>query len=291
MTLTALLLTLGCALAWAGFDAQRKAMVGHLSPVGVTTAMAILQFPVFALWAWATSDAWPEPGYWLPGAGVMVFNLCACVLFFEALRRSPLSATVPLLAFTPVFTTLLAFGLLDERVTHLQAGGIALVVLGAFWLNAAPGEVHRPRQVLASIVRESGSWLTIVVASLWSVTTVLDKIALQHTSIGMHVLVQLVALLAVMVGWMAFRGTLGELRVVRRRPWLFAAATVTGSVALALQLQAILIAYVGLVEAIKRAFGVMASLVAGRVWFGERISAVRFLAAFAISTGVWLVVM
>ena len=52
-------------------------------------------------------------------------------LYMKAIRRSPLSLTLPYLAFTPVFNTVTGYVLLGETVTLQGFSGIALVVSGA----------------------------------------------------------------------------------------------------------------------------------------------------------------
>ncbi len=290
MSLFALLLTIGCALAWATFDAQRKGLVRHLTPVAVTAALAISQLPLFTAWALYDGRFVIGPGYWLPGAGVLVANVMASVLFFEAVRRSPLSATVPLLSLTPVFSAVFAAIWLGELLTSAQWAGIAMVVCGAFILNARTAELGRPLALLKALGREPGSPLMVGVAALWSATAVADKVSMQHTSVAMHAAVQVAALAAVLLVWMARRGTLPELGAVRRCSRLFGLATIVGCLALGLQLTAITMAHVGLVEAIKRALGVVAAVIVGRLVFGEQITAIKAMAALGIAAGVALVV-
>ena len=165
-----------------------------------------------------------------------------------------------------------------------------MVVAGAFALNARRRDLGKPLAMLRGLGREPGGPLMIAVAALWSATAVADKVSMQHTSVAMHAAVQVAALAAVLLVWMTTRGTLSELGSVRKCLHLFSLATVIGCFALALQLTAITIAHVGLVEAIKRAFGVVAAVVVGRVIFGEEITAVKASAAAGIAAGVALVV-
>lgn len=290
MSLAALLITVVCAMLWAVFDAQRKGLVQHINPIAVTAALAIGQMPLFAAWvAWDGQTA-IEPGYWLPAGGVLVANIGASVLFFEAVRRSPLSATVPLLSFTPVFSALFAAVALNELLSSRQWWGIALVVVGAFALNARGADLRHPAALFRAMGRERGSPLMVTVAALWSGTTVLDKISMRYTSVANHAALQVLILAAVLVLWLASRRRTDELFAVGQCKRLFALALVVGALALALQLTAVQIAPVGLVEAVKRAFGVMAAVVVGRVVFGEQVTAIKAAGALAIAAGVVLVV-
>ena len=290
LSLTALLITIACAMLWSVFDAQRKGLVRHLTPVAVTAALGIAQAPLFFAWMGYEGELAIGPGYWAPGLGVLLANVLANVLFFEALRRSPLSATVPLLSLTPVFSALFASVVLNELLTGVQWAGIALVVAGAFVLNARGADLHRPMALLRALARERGSLLMVMVAALWSATTVMDKLAMKHSAVSTHAALQVLALAVVLVVWLASRGRISELLAVRRCGRLFAMAIVVGALALALQLTVIQFAHVGLVEAIKRAFGVLAAVVVGRLVFGEQITVTKAVAAVAIAGGVCMVV-
>ena len=115
MTTIALLIVVACGLTWATFDAQRKLLVRDLGPVAVTALLAIAQTPLFGVWLVVEGSWHIAPGYWLPAAAVSVANLAASLLFFEALRRAPLSTIAPLLSLTPVFSAVFANLRRDER--------------------------------------------------------------------------------------------------------------------------------------------------------------------------------
>ena len=118
----------------------------------------------------------PGADYWLPGLGSTIINVAANLAFIEAVRRSPLSLTIPLLSLTPVFTTLLAIPLLGEIPETRQWLGIAAVVVGAFWLNLSRGSISL-RNAWEAFGREPGSRLMVAVALMWSLAMPLDKMA------------------------------------------------------------------------------------------------------------------
>jgi len=95
-------------------------------------------------------------------------------LFLSAIRMSPLSLTVPLLAFTPVLTILTAAVLVGEHVTPRGALGISMVTLGAYVLN---GEMirDRPWAPVTAVFANPGSRRMLLVAVIWSVTSTLGK--------------------------------------------------------------------------------------------------------------------
>jgi drug/metabolite transporter (DMT)-like permease len=98
----------------------------------------------------------------------------------NAIRESPLSLTLPYLAFTPVINVLTGYLFLGEQVSLRGFAGIWLVVCGAWLLNLKPGARGRVR-VLApfrAIVQERGARLMLVTAAIYSLTSVISKVAL-----------------------------------------------------------------------------------------------------------------
>jgi drug/metabolite transporter (DMT)-like permease len=283
---TALLITLAASVSWSLFDGFRKALVTDIPSGRLVVLLSLGQVPVFAGWLlWAGGAGIAAP-YWAPAAGSVVLNVVANYLFLESVRLSPLSLTVPLLALTPAFTALVAIPIVGEAPALGQWGGILLVVVGAFTLNARPSDLRRPRRLLSSLVRERGSVLMILVAALWSVTSSLDKVALRSATPPMHALLLALGVAAGMLIVLALKRDLGLLADVRRRPLALLGGVISVTLAMAFQLTAIQLALVSFVEAVKRATGITLSQVIGRVAFAEPLSRVKLLSAGVITLGV-----
>ncbi len=102
-----------------------------------------------------------------------------------AIRESPLSLTLPYLAFTPVFNILTGYLFLGEQVSRAGTAGIVLVVCGAWLLNLHTARDGGRLDVLApfrAIVRERGSRLMLITAAIYSLTSVISKVALLHVT-------------------------------------------------------------------------------------------------------------
>ncbi|HJL19965.1 MAG TPA: DMT family transporter [Sandaracinaceae bacterium LLY-WYZ-13_1] len=274
-----LAVALGSSACWAGLDATRKALVRSVPPAAAAMWLSLAQVPGFAAWAAAGGELRFELApYALPGFGALGLHVVANVLLMKALSVSPLSATIPFLSFTPVFTSALAFFVLGERPSLWQWGGVALVVLGALFVNATPGEPP-----WRSLRRERGSLMMIGVAGCWSLTANLDKMALDHASLPVHATVQTAGVGLALLGYLLVRrAPLG----MPRRAWpSFAGSVLFATGALALQLWAIQLVLVGLVETLKRAVGMSSSVLVGRVAFGEAITGRRALAVAVMGAG------
>ncbi len=96
-------------------------------------------------------------------------------LFLSSIRMAPLSLTVPLLAFTPLFTILSGRLILGESVSQQGAAGILLITCGAYVLNADLVNQGLFAPVKA-IVSNPGSKRMLWVAVIWSITTALGKL-------------------------------------------------------------------------------------------------------------------
>lgn len=178
-------LTLVCALSLATADAVTKKYLTDYSVkelvfvrfvfAGLSLGPLLVVFPISYIptpfWAWVLT--------------LIPLEILAMWLYMRAIRDSPLSLTLPYLAFTPVFTVVTGYLVLGEGVSGVGFLGILLVVAGAYLLNFEHGSTDPQRRFLAplkAIGHERGSWLMLVVALIYSATSVMGKGALQYVS-------------------------------------------------------------------------------------------------------------
>lgn len=277
-------LGVAAALCWSGLDVVRKALSGKASPTALAAFLMLGLLPFLGAWAawdrtWVTDDA-----YWPPAVSSMVMNAVANVLFMQSVRLSPLSRTVPFLSLTPVFSALVAIPLLGEVPGPMHWGGIMLVVAGALTLNS-----DLSTSWWKSVLHEKGAPFMIGVALLWSLSTALDKRALPHAAPASHAFLLSLGGGAILLTWLFVRGTLGELRELRQAPkGLLAAMVGFAGAAVAFQMTALLFLWVAVLETLKRAFGVLGSIVFGRVFFIEPITPRAVVAASLMVAGTTL---
>lgn len=108
-------------------------------------------------------------------------NWCAYLLYIKALTLAPLSLTVPLLAFTPVFMLLSATLVLQEQINLMGTVGIILIVGSCYLLHLDKTSkgFFKP---LTSIVTEKASFFMLLVALIFSLAAVLGKKGMLHSS-------------------------------------------------------------------------------------------------------------
>lgn len=119
--------------------------------------------------------------FWRTLLILVPIEILGVFLYIRAIKVSPLSLTIPFLTLTPAFLMLTSYIMLGETVDRAGAGGIGLIVLGAYLLHARPegGDWLLP---FRAILTEKGSRLMILVAFLYSITSNLGKVAILNSS-------------------------------------------------------------------------------------------------------------
>jgi len=170
-------LALLCALSLALADTASKRWLAHIPRDTLTLIRTglpgVLLLPTL-YWLDLASLPWVFWG-WVMAA--MPLEILAMALYTRAIQESPLSQTLPYMAFTPVFAILTGWALLGETVSTRGLAGILLVTAGAWGLNLEHAGWH-PRTWLLpfrAMFVQRGARLMLVVASIYSVTAALGK--------------------------------------------------------------------------------------------------------------------
>lgn len=99
----------------------------------------------------------------------------------KALKVSPLSLTLPFLAFTPAFIIVTGWILLGEKISVSGILGIFLIVIGSYCLNLS----HIREGFFAPLIaifKEPGPRLMLLVSFIYSITAVIGKIGILHSN-------------------------------------------------------------------------------------------------------------
>jgi drug/metabolite transporter (DMT)-like permease len=170
-------------------DAVVKRYLGHLP----TLDLVLIRFfwPGLLFIPWLMLEPFPAlPGeFYLWLAFLVPLEFVAMFLYMGAIRSSPLGKTIPLLALTPVFNVLTGALFLGETVSGGGLAGIGLVTAGTYLLNseATLGSSKALGMAtlmapLRAIFDDPGARAMVVVALLYSVTSVLAKGAMAYTT-------------------------------------------------------------------------------------------------------------
>lgn len=291
MTLLALLLVISTSLAWAGLDLSRKFLTDAMRPIPMVVVLTAGQVALMGVWLLVEGVPSLKPGYAWPAAGSVVLNIVSNVMAVRALALSPLSVTIPYLSLTPVFTTGMSALILGEIPKVPHVAGILLVLAGAVKLAMTEGQAESLRGLVKTIREEGGSWRMIVVALMWSTAGPLDKMATAQASAPFHGVVIGAGIVLGLLVVLAFERRLGELRGFHGHPLALVAGMIAGGAALVLQLMAMQLVFVNLVEGFKRVASLAAAALFGKLLFQEAVTRARLLAIGLMAVGVMLLVM
>lgn len=275
-----------CSCLHATSSALTKRVVER-SPLLASTLLSVaFGLPVYFLLVAATGVPDIRPGFAPALLAGLALNIITIPLRNLALRLSPLSLTIPYLAFTPLFLLLTEAVLLGDRPGPRGTAGVILIVAGAFALQIGE-RAAGPLGPLRALARERGSLIMLGVAAIWSVTSVLDKICVTRSSPVFYIAV--FDTLYVACSLPMLLATHRPIMPTARREWRllsWIAACHLGT--MLAQMVAIQLTLVSYVIAIKRS-GMLLSVLIGALFFGERPLRPRLLGATLMSAGVALI--
>lgn len=175
-------LSLLTAFAVASCDTCVKKWFSHLSHYEMMLFPLIYALPFLGITLiWVHPPRLDAVFFWSFIAAIPL-TVIPMLLYMKAIKLSPLSLTVPYLSFTPVFMILSGDLMLGETIDSWGMIGIAIVVGGSYVLNIDISQ----RSMLAplqAVFKETGSWLMLVVAFLFSISAVVGKMAILHSSV------------------------------------------------------------------------------------------------------------
>jgi len=279
-------LALGSALAVATADALSKRFFTHLDPF----EMGYVRFFYAAPWLIGPFLLTPAPeiapSFWLVLAAALPLETAALYLYMRAIRVSPLSLTIPFLAFTPVWLILVGWLVLGELPNVWGVWGIILVAVGAYTLNLDA----RSRGLLGpvkAVFKEPGSWIMLVVSAVYAVTASLGKkmiLLSGATFFGTFYFLVLAGLLGPLL-WTT--GKLKVSRLVGRPGWGLAVGFCTSAMVLT-HVWSISMAPAAYMISVKR-LSLVFAVFYGRLIFKETRFSQRLVGALLMFAGVILI--
>lgn len=268
----AVLYLLLSALSWTLFDLARKKLVVTESPMILTLAFNLGTFPLYLAGCLIWGSVSVTSGYWIPGLISALIAVTTALGIFTALKYGEFSRVIPVLALTPVVSTLSAGVFLDESLSVWQWIAM-LTVIGA--IVGAQGGLHH--------VRSKSFVLMLGVSVGWGVGTVVDKIALQHAGPFFHGMIQTALVSGSMIlFYLIYRQRL----TLTGRVFALLPALTLFFLAVVLQWLALPVIDAGVVETVKRSVGIIGALVAGYFVFREPISRAQVFWCLLILAGI-----
>jgi len=227
--------------------------------------------------------------FFMAFCAALPLEVLAILLYYKALRVSPLSLSLPFLSLTPVFLMLFSWLIMGEKVSAAGAAGIGLIALGGYGLNLSSLRTG-PLGPLKAVLRERGSLYMMAVSLIYSATSALGKLAITHSSPAFfgatYYLALAVCLLPVIVFLSGGRRFLTELKGTVRAALLPGAFDAVQSVSHFFAVSMVNVAYM---VAIKRSSLLIGSLY-GFLIFGERNIRERLIGSLLMFTGFVVIV-
>lgn len=232
----------------------------------------------------------PIPGldstFWITVAALLPMEITALILYVRAIKLSPLSLTVPFMALSPVFIIFFAFIFLGEVPSGAGAVGIVLIAVGAYALNAGAYRKGLLGPVRA-VFKEPGSVLMIIVALIYSLTSTLGKVAVEHSSPVFFGFFYSFLLTLVMTAYVAYKG---KLRFVFSRPASFIPIGLCTAAMVSTHFIAISLTQAAYMISVKRT-SLVWSVILGRLIFKEEDIRQRLAGSVIMMAGVLVIVL
>ncbi|HMA84608.1 MAG TPA: DMT family transporter [Desulfosalsimonadaceae bacterium] len=274
------------ALAVASQDAWVKKWFSHLTAYEMFVYPLAYALPLTAITLVFVPIPDLDKVFWASFLASIPLNAVPFVLYMKAIKASPLSLTLPYLAFTPVFMIATGYVFLGEMPDHWGILGIAAVCIGSYVLNIQSGQrsVWDPFRAMG---RETGSRIMLLVAFIFSFSAVIGKLAILHSSV-MFFQMAFFTVLSLILLLMGMRTI--SVKKICRMPVKGAIAGILLYCHILFHGYAISLAKAAYMISVKR-LSILFGVIYGGMVFGEDNIFIRFAGAFLMFLGTALILL
>lgn len=226
--------------------------------------------------------------FFVATAFAIPIDLFALVLYQRAIRISPLSLTLPFLAFTPVFVVGTSFILLKEIPDRNSLIGISLVFLGVYLLHIH--DISRGfLEPLKSLKKEKGARIMLTVAFLFSININVGKIMAIHSNPAFLATFYMMALATSYLIYLIVSGKTYAIKNLKNSPFLFLTIGLFVLIHSFTHFIAVTMTNVAYMVSVKRT-SILFSIFFAAIFLREFHFAERFIGATVMITGIWFIV-
>lgn len=212
-------------------------------------------------------------------------NTITSILFIKAIKSSPLSVTLPIVSLTPVFLLITSPLIVGEYPKLLGIIGIISTVVGSYILNLSKKK-EGLLEPLISIFKEEGPRLMFFVAFIWSITSNIDKIAVQNSNSLLFSFASSVTVLMFLTVVLLIKKS--SFGIVFKQSKILAPIGFASGLSIAFQMLAISMTIVPNVITIKRTSALF-GIAWGKLFFKEENIKERLAGAVIMLLGVFLI--
>ena len=229
----------------------------------------------------------PDTTFWFCIAIGLPLEALAFYCYMKALKVSPLSLTVPFLAFTPGFIILTGWIILGEEISPGGFCGIILIIVGAYFLNLSKTR-YGLLDPLKAIFREPGSRLMLLVSFIYAFTSTIGKLAIIHSNPYIFGITYNVALAMLMTLFLSAAENAEPVKNFVRRPIIGLILGALVATTIFSHMLAISMTNVAYMISLKRT-SILFGVLYGALWFKEEKITERLTGAIIMIAGVFLI--
>lgn len=220
------------------------------------------------------------------GAAVVIGSAGA-IFAYRGIRISDVSLVNPISSFNPVFTAIISFLFLGEKLDAQGAAGILLVVIGAYLLNLSKSKkgVFEPFIALA---KHKGVQLSFLAYFLWAITPTFEKNAIFHTTPQVPPFASFVGMVGSIIVFTPFvlRFSQKSPQLIKKNFGFFILAGALGGIGLASAFIAFSLTNLGFATSIFK-LSMVFTVILGWLFFKENIKD-RLIGSLVMLIGVYL---
>ena len=162
-----------------------KKASGQVDPLVISWSNNIIPFFLFPISLFFV-DLRFNTQFWIGFAGSGTIQIINTVLYMRAISKGEISTVMPMLSFTPLVLLITAPILVGEFPSLIGLGGVVLVVAGSYLLNIDLKNMS-VLEPLKAIIKNKGTRLMLIVATLWGISGAFDKMALNNSSVFQYI--------------------------------------------------------------------------------------------------------
>ncbi|BBD08281.1 DMT family transporter [Desulfovibrio ferrophilus] len=163
------------ALFSATEAAYLKRSFPDLNPFEAALLPSVYSIPLFATLLIFIEIPDLSPEFWPTFSLLLPINIAGVLLYFRGINLSPLSLTLPYLAFTPAFALVTGYFILGEVPNAWGASGVLFIVLGSYVLNLEAKQIGGWLAPFKAITAEPGTRAMLGAALVYAFSAVLGK--------------------------------------------------------------------------------------------------------------------
>lgn len=213
------------------------------------------------------------------------------LLITKALRHMEVSTMSPLMVIEPGIVAILAFYLLGEALTLFQVLGICLLIIGMYFLEHAA--LPEFKGTVKSFFTSQYVIFALVAILFYSFGSIFDRVVLARFDVSPATLIvvahAVAAISFVIFLSLKYKGWRDIMIVFKDEGMLIILIALVSVLYRFFQLQAVALASVGLVIAVKRTSALFATIIGGELWSEHNLYR-KIIACIIMVTGAALVV-